>query len=266
MATLLLTACGPQLGDLEKGETGRVVRAFNGDTLELDSGLRIFLAEIDAPAGEEPYAASAQAELEALALHRPVQLAYGGTKRWVPRPRPGEPQAEAPSETAIAHVFVQSEGGRWFWLQHELVTRGAAFVRPRQDNHARTEELLAIEKHAREQEAGLWTERAYRPLTARAAAVQALAFNDNCLRGRAPYRIVEGRVIAADIFERRAALKLEGETPFEIVVFGNSFANWGGPALNTLNGARLRVRGPLGVYRDTPQLCLDQSSQLEVLR
>jgi len=264
--SLLLTACGPQLGDLEKGETGRVVRAYSGDTLELDSGLRIFLAEIDAPAGEDPYAASSQAELEALTLHRPVQLAYGGTKRWVPRPRPGETQTEAPSETAIAHVFVQSEGGRWFWLQHELVARGAAFARPRQDNHARIEELLAVEKHAREQEAGLWGERAYRPLTARAAADQALAYNDNCLRSRAPYRIVEGRVIAADLFERRAALKLEGEAPFEIVLFGNSFTNWDGPALNTLNGARLRVRGPLGVYRDLPQLCLDQASQLEVLR
>lgn len=265
-ALSLLTACGPQLGNLEKGETGRVVRAYNGDTLELDSGLRIFLAEIDAPAGEDPYAASAQAELEALALHRPVQLAYGGTKRWTPRPRPGDTTTEAPAQTAIAHVFVQSEGGRWFWLQHELVQRGAAFVRPRRDNHARMADLRAAETSARANESGLWRERAYKPLTPRAAAALALSYNDNCLRAPAPYRIVEGRVTAANVYDRRAALSLESTTPFEIVLFGDSFAQWDGPAFPTLSGARVRVRGPLGVYRDTPQLCLDHSSQLEVLR
>jgi hypothetical protein len=34
-ALVLLAACGPQLGELERGEEGRVVRAYNGDTLEL---------------------------------------------------------------------------------------------------------------------------------------------------------------------------------------------------------------------------------------
>ena len=148
-ALAVLNACGPQLGSLEKGETGRVVRAYNADTLELDSGLRVFLAEIDAPQGENAYAAQAQGELEALALHRDVQLAYGGARRWVGRPREGETTAP---EAAIAHVFVKSEGGRWFWLQHELVSRGAAYVRPRRDNHARTQELLALETQAREAE------------------------------------------------------------------------------------------------------------------
>ena len=106
---LLLAACGPQIGNLERGEEGRVVRTYNGDTLELASGMRVFLAEIDAPQGEAPYAAQAQGELESLALHRDVLLAYGGTRRWVGRPREGE---EQPREAAIAHVFVKSEGGR----------------------------------------------------------------------------------------------------------------------------------------------------------
>ncbi|WP_275574765.1 hypothetical protein [Vitreimonas flagellata] len=34
-ATLLtLAACGPQIGDLERGEEARVVRTYSGDTLE----------------------------------------------------------------------------------------------------------------------------------------------------------------------------------------------------------------------------------------
>jgi endonuclease YncB( thermonuclease family) len=266
LALLLVAACGPQIGDLERGEEGRVVRAYNGDTLELDSGLRVFLAEIDAPRGEDAYAAQVQGELEALALHREVLLTYGGTRRWVARPREG--QTETPPEAAIAHVFVKSEGGRWFWLQHELVTRGAAYVRPRRDNHARSGELLALEAQARAQERGLWGQRDYRALTARTAATQALEGTANCLRGDAPYRVLEARVADARVFDTRAALTLEGgpaETPFAIVVFGENFTAWDGPALTTLTGARVRVRGPLGVYRDEPQLCLEHASQLEVL-
>ncbi len=259
-------ACGPQLGGLEKGERGRVVAAYNGDTLELDTGLRAFLAEVDAPRGEAAYAAQAQGELEALALHREVRLAYGGERRWVARPREG--QTEAPPEAAIAHVFVKSEGGRWFWLQHEMVSRGAAFVRPRGGNHARSAALAEVEARARAGDAGLWAERSYRVLNAGQAADAAIAFGDSCLRGLAPYRLVEGRIGAAQIFDTRAALPLEaaGEAPFALVVFGDSFEAWSEPPLASLNGARVRVRGALGTYRGEPQLCLEHASQLEVLR
>jgi endonuclease YncB( thermonuclease family) len=260
----LLAACGPQIGDLERGEEGRVVRAYNGDTLELESGLRVFLAEIDAPRGGEDYAAQANGELEALALHREVLLAYGGTKRWVGRPREGE--TAPPPEAAIAHVFVKSEGGRWFWLQHELVARGAAFVRPRHDNHARTAELLTLESQGRAAERGLWGRRAWRPLNVRAASRAALEANVNCLRGDAPYRIVEGRVVEVLVFDRRATLRLtedDAETPFSLVIFGDEFQSWDGPAFASFNGAAIRARGSLGVFRDAPQLCVQHSSQLE---
>jgi endonuclease YncB( thermonuclease family) len=265
LLVLALAACGPQLGELERGEEGRVARAFNGDMLELDSGLRVFLAEIDAPRGEDAYAAQAQAELEALTLHRDIRLAYGGARRWSGRPRDGE--AAAP-EAAIAHVFVKSEGGRWFWLQHELVARGAAFVRPRRDNHARTPELLRIEAQARAAERGLWARREYRVMSARAAAQRASEANTNCLRGDAPYRFVEGAVADAQVFERRAVLTLQSDgdtSPFALVVFGENFAAWEGPDLGTLRGARVRARGPLGVFQDSPQLCLEHASQLEVV-
>jgi endonuclease YncB( thermonuclease family) len=268
-ALAALWGCGPDIGSLEKGEAGEVVAVFNGDGLELDTGLRVFLAEIDAPRGDDPYAAQSQGELESLTLHRRVRLAYGGTHRWTPRPRPDQPApAEPPPETAIAHVFVESEGGRWFWLQHELVSRGAAFVRPRRDNYARTPELLALEAQARAQERGLWALRDYRVLTTAAAAEVALAANINCVRGAAPYRIVEGSVADAQVFDRRAALILDAPAAtgeFTAVVFGDNFANWNGPSFATLKGKRLRIHGSLGAYYERPQICVDQAAQIEVL-
>lgn len=164
-------------------------------------------------------------------------------------------------------MFVKSEGGRWFWLQHELVSRGAAFVRARPNNHARTSELLALEQRARAAERGMWAQRVYRPLNVRPASAAAQEANANCLRGDAPFRIVEGRIAEARVFERRASLQMEGtdEPPFSLVVFGESFRAWDGPPVASLTGARVRARGPLGIYRDEPQLCLEHSSQLEVL-
>jgi endonuclease YncB( thermonuclease family) len=261
LALLLLSACGPQLGELEKGERGRVVRVANGDTFELEGGLRVFLAEIDAPRGEEEYAAQARAELEALTLHRTVQLTYGGERRWVGRPREGD--TAPPPQAAIAHVFVQSEGGGWSWVQHALIANGAAHVRPRRDNHARSARLLAIEAQARADERGLWGRRGGGVLNAATAAEIALAFGESCTHGAAPYRIVEGRVGEVIATERRAILVLEGEPRFDIAVFGQSFAAWDGPAWSSLDGARVRARGTLGVYNAAPQLCLDHASGLE---
>ena len=69
-------------------------------------------------------------------------------------------------------------------------------------------------------------------------------------------------------FDTRAALILEGgdeAAPFTIALFGDNHAAWTGAPLGTLTDARIRVRGPLGVFRDAPQLCLEHASQLEIL-
>lgn len=261
---LLVGACGPKFGSLQPGETGRVVRAYSGDTLVLDNGLRVFLAEIDAPRGEDDHAAQSQGELEALSLHREVQLAYGaGERRWTPA------DGTAPSqETAIAHVFVRSEGGRWFWLQHEMVARGAAFVRPRRENLTRTDDLLAAERAARTGERGMWKQRDWAWLAPRAAARAALRANAECTSGQAPYRFVEGDVGEAHIGDGRASFALAGmprNKTFDIVIFGEDFTAWDGPELTTLAGAHVRVRGPLAAFEGAPQLCLQNATQLEVL-
>ncbi|MFZ2029496.1 MAG: hypothetical protein WAU68_04240 [Vitreimonas sp.] len=286
VALLALAACGPQLGSLQRGETGRVARVINGDTLQLESGMRVFLAEVDAPRGDQPYASQAYGELEALALHRTVLLAYGGTRRWVRHQRGADTSADATSKTtatattaaatsgtppdtaAIAHVFVQSEGGRWFWLQNALVARGAVMVRPRFDNHARTVALLSTEAQARSASRGLWALRDYRDLTVANAVQLAQRGNQACTRGDAPYRLLQGSIHDAQVLDRRASLVMDGgaaDKPFSIALFGDAFSHWDGPALASLSGARVRVRGTIGAFHDQPQICLDDSRQLEIL-
>jgi endonuclease YncB( thermonuclease family) len=45
----LAAACSQQ-GDLSAGEQGRVARVLDGDSLALDTGLRVRLVEVEAPA------------------------------------------------------------------------------------------------------------------------------------------------------------------------------------------------------------------------
>jgi endonuclease YncB( thermonuclease family) len=272
-ALLALSACGPNLDGLEKGETAKVERANAGAAIELagesdatggDATRGVFLAEIGAPRRDTPYAENARADLEALAVGRDALLAYGGERVWTARPRDGD--TEPPRSFAIAHVFVQSEGGRWIWLQHALVTHGAAWVRPRAGNHARIGELLEAEALARADKRGLWGERDYRVLSVAQAAALARETAANCTRGSAPYRLVEGEITRVDLGENRVSLAMQdGETPFTLVAFGDAFSTWDGPAFASLQGKRVIARGPLGVYRDAPQLCLEHASGLNVI-
>ena len=74
---------------MEAGETGRVESIVDGDTLFLDSGLKVRLSSMQAPKlplGRPgfkawPLGESAKNELSELALGQTVRLYYGGLKR-----------------------------------------------------------------------------------------------------------------------------------------------------------------------------------------
>ncbi len=88
------------------------------------------------------------------------------------------------------------------------------------------------------------------------------------MSGEAPYRLLEGAVHEAQTVDTRATLVMDGasaDKPFDVVLFGDSFTQ-DGPALASLGGARIRVRGALGMFQDTPQLRLDNGGELQVLR
>lgn len=146
-AVLALTACGPKIEDLEKGEKGVAAEVRDGDTFVMDSGLVVHLAGVEAPGGDQPFAKEARVALERLVAHRKVQLAYGGAKR--------------ARDAALAQVFVQTEGGRWVWAQQALLLEGAARVHTRRDNTARLADMSAAEDAARAGKHGLWADAAY---------------------------------------------------------------------------------------------------------
>jgi endonuclease YncB( thermonuclease family) len=255
-AAAVLAACGgPNLRGLQPGEAAAVTAVFDGDTLQLDGDARVTLTEIVAPGRDEPYAREARAALETLAMGRAAQLAYGG--------------ARTAGSTTLAHVFVQTEGGRWLWAQGELVRTGAARVRPRRDNAARTSALLALEEEARDARRGLWALAAYRVRDPDELLAEAASLPGRC--GEGPFILLEGVV---DRVERTPGggyfnfgppgTELRDATAR---VDPRDFALWaqaasGGP--ESFTGARVRVRGR-AADRGGPLICLEHPAAVERL-
>ncbi len=150
----LAAACSQQ-GDLAEGEGGRVVRVLDGDSLALDTGLRVRLAEVEAPAAgygdraDEPGAALARAIMERASVGRQARLWYGGLSR-------------DRYQRAIAHVIARDEVGADVWLNGVAARQGAARVRTYPDNAKRARRLLALESEARVAKLGLWAEDFWR--------------------------------------------------------------------------------------------------------
>jgi len=269
---LSVAACGPDMKGLEKGETGTVSEIIDGDTIQLDNGLRVTLTGVEAPYGDAAYAGEARALLEELAKGRPARLAYGGLRRMAPRRQPvaapetpeGEPNPALDSGgTALAQVFVQSEGGRWIWLQQAMVLRGGAWARPRRQNMARSDELLAAEARAREGKAGLWALADYSVRTPAAIEKEALP-SIGC--GRGPFRVVEGVVRDVAVQEDRVYFNFgeDYRTDFTVAIYGDDVKDWAGPPFDTYKGKRVLARGR-AIARGGPLICADNPGQLELV-
>ena len=175
---ILLAACGraSPLPDMQAGETGRVVKVIDGDALVLDTGQSVRLVSIEAPAlyprdrQAEPHAAESARILEDLSLGRRVQLYYPG----ITRDR---------YDRALAHVVTIDGAGPDVWLNAEMLSRGAAWVRLYPDTAARGDGLLSREAEARMSTRGLWSSAGYRVQDARMVSED--------LRG---FRLVEARL------------------------------------------------------------------------
>lgn len=144
---------------MEPGERGRVVRIIDGDALVLNTGQSVRLVGIEAPAlnrrdrNPAPYAEEAARALENMLMGREVQLYYPGLTR-------------DRYDRALAHVVTIDAAGPDYWANMELVKRGAARVRLYPDTAARGADLLAAERAAREEEAGLWDMATYEVIQA----------------------------------------------------------------------------------------------------
>jgi len=213
---------------LDAGPAGQVVEVVDGDTVILDNGLEVRLVGIQAPKlplGRPnfeawPLADKAKTGLEDLVLGRQVSLQFGGrqTDRY---------------ERALAHL-VRDDG---LWIQGQLLSDGLARVYPFADNRALIDDMLILERQARDANVGLWANDFYRILD-----------HNDAAGGLDGYALVEGRVTNAAVVRGRGFLNFgeDYRTDFTISIdpefFDDNFEA-AGIDLDRYVGARVRVRG-----------------------
>ena len=154
---LAFSSLGLRMSDLTAGETGQLRSVSDGDTLYLDSGLKVRLAAIQAPKlplGREgfkawPLGEESKAALEKLTKGKTLQLFYGGERR-------------DRYDRALAQVYsLDGEGTKNIWLQEEMVRLGMARVYTWPDTFQDSEKLYAAEVKARDAKRGIWGQDYY---------------------------------------------------------------------------------------------------------
>jgi len=226
--------CQP-VPDLAPGEAGRIVRAPDGDLVVLDSGLRVRLSEVEAPATGD-FAQEARDLLIRAALGRPAQLYYGGLSR-------------DRYDRAIAHIIVSTAGGGDLWVNGLMARQGGGRVRSWPDNARRVRQLYALEEEARRNRRGLWAYDTYR--------VRQL----DDLRGAQGFQIVEGPLAAVRASTGRAVVRFGGQG-IEIEPDGSLGKAAG---LSLTPGRIVRIRGRLDAGEDGPAMRLTHWGQVETV-
>lgn len=268
LLVLLLLAGGradavepPACDGLEAGPSLTVARVIDGETLLLHDGTQLRLVGVLAPRASDagakaegwPSEVAARAELEALALGKTVDIAFGGERQ----DRYGR---------HLGHAFIASAGGAKIWLQGQMLRLGLARAYTSAQNRKCAAALLAAEETARASALGLWSEAAYR--VRRADEPNALV----PLRGT--FQVVEGSITKAT--RTRTALRLEfaeATRRFGFSVYVPLARGGGGAIVNTaqtpdapqLQGKRMRVRGWVEERGRGPSIDLTFGGDLEFL-
>ncbi len=257
---LLMPLCA-FLGNWENGESAKVTRVIDGDSLVLNSGLIVRLAQIEAPQIRYDTNGGNQSRqfLESLVLGNKVTLKYGGLRR----DKMGR---------ALAQVFVNSKDGEEIWVNVEILRAGFARVHTYIDNRKDVGVFWAAEREARKNLKGIWGDPKYQ-----------VRFADNpaLIGAEGTFQLVEGQVTKA--INKGNIIKLcfgDPQTDFCALIPKASWELFDGGIDGIMNfeGWRLRIRGRIAAPQAArksekgknfeahgPQIWLDHPEQIEFI-
>ncbi len=121
-------------------DTALVTRVIDGDTIELQGGVKVRYIGIDAPEADEPYCAEATEANCRLVEGREVRME-------------GDVEAEDAYGRLLRYVWVDGT-----MVNAELISLGCAYSYSRPPNLRYQVQFLQLEREAREQKRGLWSQ------------------------------------------------------------------------------------------------------------
>lgn len=246
----------------ENGEKGVVTRVIDGDSLVLNTGLIVRLAQIEAPRikfdAEE--GEKSRKFLEDLVQGKSVFLKYGGLRR----DKMGR---------ALAQVFIETKEGEEIWVNLEILIAGRARVHTYIDNREEIGAFWAAEREARRNLKGIWVNPKY----------QVRHGNTPDLIGaEGTFQLIEGKVLKA--INNGGLVRLcfgnDTEKDFCALIPKATWALFDG-GLETIlgfEGMSLRIRGRVSAAQESresatgkqyqahgPQIWLDHPEQIEFI-
>lgn len=238
---------------LQPGPRGVVIEVVDGDTVVLDSDIRVRLTGIQAPKlplGREgfltwPLAEQAKQELERLTLGKNVQVRYGGART----DRHGR---------VLGHLFTEEDQ---VWVQGAMLGAGMARVYSFADNRFCLAEMYELEARARADRLGIWNGEDF-------YAVRDGARPKTILERLDRYEIVEGRVVSAARVGSRVYLNFGQywKEDFTVVIERGGLRRFEEAGVDPLmfENALVRVRGWIE-ERDGPRIEVTHPEQIELL-
>ncbi len=252
---LILVLNHPAVG--ASAHTALVTEIVDGDTVIIDppfeDGDKIRLVGIQAPKlplGRKNYPTwpLAQESSDALAgmiLGKKVVLSFTGSRR----DRYGR---------WLAHLQLV-DGDRTLWVQGEMLRQGMARVYSFPDNRGRVDEMLALERAARQERLGIWALEYYAIRNPDAAALDTML---------GTFQIIEGRVV--DVADVKGTVYLnfgpDWKTDFTVSLDRKAMNLFKDSASHPQDwtGRAIRVRGWL-TNRNGPMIRASHPEQIEVL-
>jgi endonuclease YncB( thermonuclease family) len=239
-AILALAACGgPGVDQLAAGPKGVVAEVRSGDSVVLRGGQVVRLVGVEAPKGDDAFAATARDALSRLVLGQEVQLLFGGARQ------------DAYGRT-LAHLKLTHGGA---WVEQTLLLAGDVRVHTYPDNRALGRIMLNDEAKARQARRGLWALADYQVRLPDEAAAKPFGF-----------QVVEGRVTVASEERNGVRVSLERWVSAEVPNNAQGAFAASGLRLEDLPGKLVRVRGLLRPGSGEAVMKLDHPEQIEVLR
>lgn len=235
--------------ELLKMNGAKAARIISPQTIALDDGRIVTLAGIDFPDLNPykpgSYSVLATSILKDMLEKKSVNVYQTRREGWGRVNR---------MDHELAHLERAADGA---WVQGTLVALGLARVMTDQRNPEMAAQMYALEKSARDQKMGFWSDESFKTLSP-----------DEASLGKGETRIVEGLVRSVATKQSRIYLNFgeKWQTDFTAVISpenrkeftkrGSDPAGWG--------GKRVRVRGWIGDYNG-PFIEIDHPERVELL-
>lgn len=242
----------------ETVHTGKVTEIVDGDTLFVTPGLEdsgeIRLVGIQAPKlplGRKhfkirPLANEAKQALADMTLGKSLGLSFGGARR----DRYGR---------WLAHLHVIEGAAPGLWVQGEMLRIGMARVYSFPDNRALVKDMLALERDARANGRGIWSNPFYHILNPNV---------DVLSQKLGTFQLIEGRVLDAAKVKGTVYLNFGADwrTDFTISIPREALKLFEVDGVDPLSliGESVRVRGWL-IKRNGPMIRATHPEQIELL-